>query len=140
MPHAELVRSTTADEWQRKYYERQLANITATAALVNAALQLKDLQVLKVTNASDIWKLYPPYTCAAKATAQQAALIADVLAAGELCTLSAAAEALATLNKCGCWLLQHHPVLMELHISTQKQDGACPGSGSSSRGGVQTMM
>lgn len=104
----------------RERSDVQLANITSIAALVNAALQLKSLQGLTVTDAPDIWQLYRPDTYGAKATAQQAALVGDVLASGKLSTLSAAMQALVTLDECCYWLLQHHHVLKELHISTAR--------------------
>lgn len=112
--------------------EAATAAVAAIASLANAMIQLKQLQTLTVTEVPDIWRLRtrddssePPVAAVAIA----AAAPDTIIQAGSGLLPSAAAAAFSTLEDLGCWLLQHHPKLLDLRICTD--EAAVKGKGCS---------
>lgn len=105
-------------------YERAAAAVAVIAALADAAVQLNSLEMLTVTNVPDVWKLGFQQMSAAARAAEAAVLntmVAETCASynfQELPTITEAATTLATLDDCGCWLLQQHTALQKVQIST----------------------
>lgn len=98
-----------------------LPGTAVVAAVLNAVLQLPQLEALSITQAPDIWTVCSPLETVSHGTAEdirQVAAVDTAFPMGLLPSVSAAAAAFDTLDDCGCWLLQHHPSLADLHIHT----------------------
>lgn len=116
------------------YRQVQLAQVAAVAALANAVQHLQHLKTLAITNMPNLWKqgIYghelhtntvpSALGSATTAPAPATAVIDDFLRGGALSSVSTAAEALFTLDDCGCWLLQQHPSLTGAAISTMDHE------------------
>lgn len=108
----------------------RLARFTAVAAVAHAyaTLQLQQLEALTVSEAPDLWSSPSAVADTDEETVAQA--LAEVLARDKTSAIhptlsisaaavaTAAAAAAHTLDDWGCWLLQQHPALQWLHIST----------------------
>lgn len=133
-------------ELEEMNFKAQAASalVAALAALANAVLQMKGLRFLTITGAPDIWRpiqtalgdegdsssaadalwLGPAVAIAANLAVQrggsvtaEAARTSASCRAGQLSSVSAAAAVFSTMDDYGCWLLQHHPGLEQLHVS-----------------------
>lgn len=95
------------------------AKVAVTATLASAAMQLRYLEELYFIEVPDIW--HATVTRPSAVAALEDEFVFDDVSptAGRLRSLMEATTAFSTLDACGCWLLQHHPGLRRLHISTE---------------------
>lgn len=108
------------DEGSLADYDQRLAGLAVMAALVNATLQLEQLEQLTVRGAPDIWRYRPTLAkLLGKASREKTAAYdrcATSSALGALSSISTAAAALGTMDDVGCVLLRQHTTLKKVHI------------------------
>lgn len=96
-----------------------VAKYAVVTALANSVMQLRCLADLWISGMPDVWQTTSPgETFSHETAARMDALLSSHGLLGVLTSTAAAAEAFSTLDHCGCWLLQQHPKLSKLNIST----------------------
>lgn len=99
-----------------------LANMAVVAALANAVVRLKRLEVLTMTGVPDSWALpkplaeVPAVLLSSESAAAQVEAADALLANGLLPSVTAAGATFPTMDDCGRWLLRHLPRLTSLRI------------------------
>lgn len=102
--------------------DEHLVRSAMIAAVANAVMQMECLESMSIAYAPDMWESsmwVPPLGPCEPADAAGTAVVDATLDGGTLNSASAAVAAFPTLDHTGCWLLQHHGSLRELHISTE---------------------
>lgn len=118
MEAAEDAVALLTDETEGKY---QLAGVALLAVITTAALQLQDLEALRLHEVPNIWKPHPDLAVTSGLLQQLSAVTLSAFAADDdvdvedspICAIEN-----TTMEDYGCWLLQHHSSLMQLGINT----------------------
>lgn len=126
---AEPVDAEYAEAYWR---ELQLSTAAAMVAVASTVLHIKTLQCLTIVELPDMWRrrqVQIAYTdpslqaLASTAARDKAAAVAEAMLKARLLppVTSAATVTFQTLDEYGCWLLQQHPELIKVAISTERK-------------------
>lgn len=98
--------------------QTKLVQVAMVASITNAVERCKSLELLALDAVPDVWASGRAIAAAATAPAAAATVVAASLEGGWVPSLAAAAATFGTMDDTGCWLLQQHPSLRTLQLTT----------------------